>query len=681
TRSYISGAGVALSENVKNTPNIVSNNRIQGLARTFDSRNCIVKSDKGLIVLVGLDGIKVQRRKNMIVVEPMTKDEKTGLMLSVRENINVKDLLALNYQHGEVTTKDRRKKGKYDKQNIIRSAMESLRKLALDFNVLEYRQEAVNCFKSYEELIRSIQRVETGALPYTLQQELVLTSLELKLFDAFDFNFDMYLKGAEYPLDVQVELHLMYAAGSLTIFEGKLKEVFKKINPKGKDRVINKKLKEVTAVIHSLYLRPSIYEAVPVPESKRSWKISWSNYKPREFTAEIVRKDPHATPDDKLDFKHTLKTRTLGGTIKFRELYGKKYPIFVHPTKGGRTGIWGRGLLPFWGPNPSVDIAVTGDDPITGKPIILVVERKETPHVGLPGKRLLPHQDIFEVISEQLLIKTGIHLSTDIIRTHAKVIYEGYSGDFRNTDNAWVETTVLHIHLDSDLMHNLMLQKLEVPEASQTFVKDVKWAPLNQKTLRQGFYASHAEFAEIAKENIKMQKATKPLAVTPVAHTTVLRQIIGLLFLGVLCFNASAVEGFAKIINECYSKQVAYLKDKTRGPPGVAYVKALFYPIASWDFAKGQIVWSEAIKPETLSSVTRNSIILHEKQHGKANASEGQALKAQAYTFDLLIDKENLKSSVKGLEKVNPKKIGIDEIASQKGHNYLTIVRLQLEYY
>jgi transposase len=39
------------------------------------------------------------------------------------------------------------------------------------------------------------------------------------------------------------------------------------------------------------------------------------------------------------------------------------------------------------------------------------------------------------------------------------------------------------------------------------------------------------------------------------------------------------------------------------------------------------------------------------------------------------IDKENLRSTVKGLENSNPKRIGIDEIASQKGHNYLTIVR------
>lgn len=39
------------------------------------------------------------------------------------------------------------------------------------------------------------------------------------------------------------------------------------------------------------------------------------------------------------------------------------------------------------------------------------------------------------------------------------------------------------------------------------------------------------------------------------------------------------------------------------------------------------------------------------------------------------VDKEMLKETVKGLENANPKRIGIDEIAYQKGHNYLTTIR------
>lgn len=36
-------------------------------------------------------------------------------------------------------------------------------------------------------------------------------------------------------------------------------------------------------------------------------------------------------------------------------------------------------------------------------------------------------------------------------------VYEGYADDPRNTDNAWIETTVLNIHLDStgSLMNEL----------------------------------------------------------------------------------------------------------------------------------------------------------------------------------------------------------------------------------
>lgn len=39
------------------------------------------------------------------------------------------------------------------------------------------------------------------------------------------------------------------------------------------------------------------------------------------------------------------------------------------------------------------------------------------------------------------------------------------------------------------------------------------------------------------------------------------------------------------------------------------------------------------------------------------------------------IDKEELQKLVKDLKKVNPKRIGVDEIAYEKGHKYLTIVR------
>lgn len=39
------------------------------------------------------------------------------------------------------------------------------------------------------------------------------------------------------------------------------------------------------------------------------------------------------------------------------------------------------------------------------------------------------------------------------------------------------------------------------------------------------------------------------------------------------------------------------------------------------------------------------------------------------------IDKEMLQETVIGLENANPKRIGIDEIAYKKGHNYLTVVR------
>uniref|UniRef100_A0A8C6UEA6 Transient receptor potential cation channel, subfamily M, member 2 n=1 Tax=Neogobius melanostomus TaxID=47308 RepID=A0A8C6UEA6_9GOBI len=85
----------------------------------------------------------------------------------------------------------------------------------------------------------------------------------------------------------------------------------------------------------------------------------------------------------------------------------------------GRTGLRGRGVLPRLGPNCSLDLILT---------------------------RLNIHQVLcaFDVIYKhkyQLLF---------LISFQVFEVYKGYVDDHRNTDDAWVETTVLNLHLDRD---------------------------------------------------------------------------------------------------------------------------------------------------------------------------------------------------------------------------------------
>lgn len=77
----------------------------------------------------------------------------------------------------------------------------------------------------------------------------------------------------------------------------------------------------------------------------------------------------------------------------------------------------------------------------------------------------------------------------------AVILYKGYVDDPRNTDNAWMETTVAHLHLTPE--EAVLLN----PKAGDDAVS-VEWFPLTEEN-RANLYASHRYFAELALVNIK----------------------------------------------------------------------------------------------------------------------------------------------------------------------------------
>uniref|UniRef100_A0A3B5B4H9 Transient receptor potential cation channel subfamily M member 2 n=1 Tax=Stegastes partitus TaxID=144197 RepID=A0A3B5B4H9_9TELE len=91
-------------------------------------------------------------------------------------------------------------------------------------------------------------------------------------------------------------------------------------------------------------------------------------------------------PEEKVPWEHVLMSDT--GRLIIRN-------------PGGRTGIRGRGALDRLGPNLNLDLVLT-----------------------------------------RWVIVTCPN------RAFKEIVFEGYVDDYRNTDNAWVETTVLNIHLD-----------------------------------------------------------------------------------------------------------------------------------------------------------------------------------------------------------------------------------------
>ncbi|XP_070771465.1 transient receptor potential cation channel subfamily M member 2 [Enoplosus armatus] len=158
----------------------------------------------------------------------------------------------------------------------------------------------------------------------------------------------------------------------------------------------------------------------PVPEEKVPWEVSFSSYMPTYYASEDGGDHVDGSESEALD-------------------------NYRNPE--GRTGITGRGALSHLGPNLNVDLVLTrwrdsersvleyfevwdgsqGNLALPGGPV------QSADHLPVTLKRTLGKK-LYEKINAQV--------------SEGTKVFQGYVDDCRNTDNAWVETTVLNIHLD-----------------------------------------------------------------------------------------------------------------------------------------------------------------------------------------------------------------------------------------
>ncbi|XP_078119009.1 LOW QUALITY PROTEIN: transient receptor potential cation channel subfamily M member 2 [Sander vitreus] len=157
----------------------------------------------------------------------------------------------------------------------------------------------------------------------------------------------------------------------------------------------------------------------PVPEEKVPWEVSFSSYIPAYYASKDSEDHVDGSESEALD---------------------------NYRNPAGRTGIRGRGALSHLGPNLNADFVLTRWRDCERSVLeYLVVCDESQGTLALPG----------------VLVQSADHTPVTWIRTLGKKLYEeinakvsegtkvfeGYVDDCRNTDNAWVETTVFNIHL------------------------------------------------------------------------------------------------------------------------------------------------------------------------------------------------------------------------------------------
>ena len=238
--------------------------------------------------------------------------------------------------------------------------------------------------------------------------------------------------------------------------------------------------------------RPDIYpERVVVKDNEVGWNVKVAGYAPADFTAPgvIAAIGKWAEPVDVKLHKGAFQSTT--GPVSVDERGRPLNPM-------GRTGVEGRGLLGKWGANPAGDPILTKINPKSGQLEMLVILRKDSQQWALPGGMVDHGENIFKTVARELKEETGV----DLDFKDAKHVYSGYVDDRRNTDNAWMETTVKHKHISAKVAAAL------TPKGADD-ADEAKWLPLDKASV-DALYASHGSFVKAALTNMLKDKSLPP---------------------------------------------------------------------------------------------------------------------------------------------------------------------------
>ena len=248
-------------------------------------------------------------------------------------------------------------------------------------------------------------------------------------------------------------------------------------------------------------------ERVRIPQNLRAWRHEMPGYAPPFYESpSLPNHDRTQVPGGWADpAKVSREEFLLWSTTGHMKSY--EGPIQHDVETGrplnplGRTGIQGRGVLGKWGPNHAADAVVTRISPDTGYLEVLLIQRR-CGAWAIPGGMVDASETPLESAYRELSEETGIEMDD----TKPRLVYQGIGDGPRVTDNAWVETTVYHFHLEvTSAVARAKLQGL-------TDAVDAKWMTVTPDLIRS-LYANHGELLSIAMSQLKINQNSLPLPV------------------------------------------------------------------------------------------------------------------------------------------------------------------------
>ncbi|XP_043650761.1 ADP-ribose pyrophosphatase, mitochondrial [Drosophila teissieri] len=254
---------------------------------------------------------------------------------------------------------------------------------------------------------------------------------------------------------------------------------------------------------NNMYPRSSVLR-YPVSDEQVVWSEPFPDYCPPAYTAPHIGGQVWADPPLPSD-TFRPQWNQLDGQVNresFHGAYNVQNGLPLNPI--GRTGLTGRGSLGRWGPNHAADPIVTRwkrndqgaivANPATGKNILqmVAIQRSDNKLWAIPGGMVDPGENVSatlkrEFTEEALNFTDKANMVERFFQAGGVQVYQGYVDDFRNTDNAWMETTALNFH-DEDGSQVGQLELVAGDDAT-----NVRWTDVDSNLK---LHANHADIVQ-----------------------------------------------------------------------------------------------------------------------------------------------------------------------------------------
>ncbi len=243
--------------------------------------------------------------------------------------------------------------------------------------------------------------------------------------------------------------------------------------------------------IKSRFEKPEEYpERFYVPDDKVSWNSGYKTYNPHYYVSGgvlnndcTIKPNGWADPENLYLVDRKDVRNSFISTVQFNDR-----GIPLNPM--GRTGIEGRGLLGKWGANFAADPVITRVNPKTKQIEALLIQRVDCGEWAIPGGMVDKGELVTQTLKRELFEETNIQLDF----SNAKILFQGYSDDPRNTDNAWMETSLSCLHLTDEEASSFN------PEPGDD-AKAVRWPVLDQENIGN-LFAGHTGFIKRAVQDM-----------------------------------------------------------------------------------------------------------------------------------------------------------------------------------